>query len=522
MSLVLGLDIGASAIKAVLMEDGFHGEVVKRFYHHPYGGESRDEALSYFFKNVIDVDYDRLVVSCKGYEGSVRIIELPFNESRKVRSVLPFELENEFADGAQGRAFRFHSIPARGENSENLHRFLSIGVYESVIEGYVQTLSDLNQSPYLMDYDAYANFNCYAYKNSSSSSNDDGIWLLVDVGAKSTGINIINRDELLYTRSVFFGGNDFTGAIANSLNLEFLAAEELKLEYGLQTANDDGHNKMDQIIVACLDRLVQEIKLTLGSYYSYQGQHSVEGMILYGGGSNLKGLSDYVQQMLGFPVLFSDPLAQIKTEQSAPVSNNLYSIAIGLALRGIGEGRLQHNFLFRPKLMDSYSQKRMLMHSLALMTLGFLYFVCMGLEYTAVYFKKSDLKAKYEQETQQILASQKSKQMYKTVGALHRKIQERKKLLERFSGSTRSPLEILNFLTNNNSSDLGVEFLSIILENRDNQSIMRINGTVPGARELRRFESILDQLPDKKRRELVKSNTAASGDRLEFEQEIEL
>ena len=522
MSLVLGLDIGASAIKAVLMEDGFHGEVVKRFYHYPYGEESRDEALNTFFNNVIDVEYDRLVVSCKGYEGSVRIIELPFNESRKVRSVLPNELENEFADGAQERTFRFHSIPARGENSENSHRFLSIGVYEAVIDQYVKILSDLNQSAYLMDYDAYANFNCYAYKNTSPSNNDDGIWLLVDVGAKSTGINIISRDELLYTRSVFFGGNDFTEAIANNLNLGFIDAEDLKLEYGLQAATDDGNNKMDQIIVGCLDRLVQEIKLTLGSYYSYQGQHCVEGMILYGGGSNLKGLSDYIQQMLGFPVLFSDPLAKIKVEQPAPVSNNLYSIATGLALRGIGEGRLRHNFLFKPKFMDSYSQKRMLMHSLALMTLGFLYFTCMGVEYAAVYFKKSDLKGRYEQETQQILASKKNKGMYKTVGALNRKIQERKKLLERFSSSTRSPLEILNFLTKNNSIDLGVEFLSITLENRDNKSLMRINGTVPGARELRGFESILDQLPNKKRRELVKSNTAASGDRIEFEQEIEL
>ena len=374
-----------------------------------------------------------------------------------------------------------------------------------------------------MDYDAYANFNCYAFKNKDMMDSDDGVWLLVDIGARSTGINIINKNKLLYTRSVFFGGNDFTQAIAGNLNLDFLDAEELKLEYGLQDFDgQDDHGKIDQSLLSCLDKLVKEIKLTIGSYYSYQGQHSVEGLILYGGGSNLKGLSDYIQQMMGFPVLFSDPLAKIKVDESAPIANNLYSIAIGLALRGIGEGQLSHNFLPHRKIMDSYSQKRFMMHSIALMLLGFLYFLSSGAEYLAIYVKENKLRQSYDQETRQILASQNNKKVYKTVNALHRKITERKRLLERFSSSAKSPLDILNFLAIGGSKELDVQFNSIILENRENQSLMKIIGTVPGVSELRKFESILDKLPGTKKRDLVKSNTTASGDRLEFEQAIEL
>ncbi len=523
MSLVLGLDIGASAIKAVLMEDVLHGEVIRKFYHYPYGSQTREEALQYFFESIVLEEYDRLVVSLKGYEGSVRIVELPFNENRKVRSVLPYELENEFADGIQDRRFRFHAIPNRVDKVEESHRFLSVGVYNSVIDSYCNLLKGLEQSPYLVDYDAYANFNCHAFKNQAIIDSDDGVWLLVDIGARSTGINIINNNKLLYTRSVFFGGNDFTQAIAGSLNLDFSDAEELKLEYGLQDADgQDEHNKIDQSLLSCLDKIVKEIKLTIGSYYSYQGQHSVEGLILYGGGSNLKGLSDYIQQMMGFPVLFSDPLAKIKVDESAPIANNLYSISIGLALRGMGEGQLNHNFLTHRKVMDSYSQKRFMMHSVALMLLGFLYFVSSGAEYFAIYFKEQKLKKNYEQETRQILASQNNKSAFKTVGALQRKIAERKRLLERFSSSTKSPLDILNFLTVSGSKELDVQFTSIVLENRDNQSLMKIIGSVPGVSELREFESILDKLPGAKKRDLVKSNTAVNGDRLEFEQAIEL
>lgn len=523
MSLVLGLDIGASAIKAVLMEDVLQGEVIRKFYHYPYGNQTREEALEYFFESVVLEDYDRLVVSLKGYEGSVRIVELPFNEIKKVRSVLPYELENEFADGSHERSFRFHSIPNRAENIHVNHRFLSIGVYDSVVNEYSSLLKQLNKSAYVMDYDAYANFNCHTFKNKGTLDGDDGVWLLVDIGARSTGINIINRNKLLYTRSVFFGGNDFTKAIAQNLNLSFSDAEELKLEYGLQDFDaQSDHSEIDQSLLSCLDKIVQEIKLTLGSYYSYQGQHSVEGLILYGGGSNLKGLSDYIQQMLGFPVLFSDPLARIKVSESAPIANNLYSIAIGLALRGIGEGQLRENFLPQRKVMDSYFQKRLMMHSVAIMLLGFLYFLSSGTEYLAIYLKQNKLKQNYEQETRQILASQNNKSAYKTVGALHRKITERKRLLEKFSSSAKSPLDILNFLAVGGSKELDVQFSSIVLENKGNQSLMKITGTVPGVKELRQFESILDQLPGSKKRELVKSNTAVGGNRLEFEQAIKL
>ena len=172
--------------------------------------------------------------------------------------------------------------------------------------------------------------------------------------------------------------------------------------------------------------------------------------------------------------------------------------------------------------MDSYFQKRLMMHSVAIMLLGFLYFLSSGTEYLAIYLKQNKLKQNYEQETRQILASQSNKSAYKTVGALHRKITERKRLLEKFSSSAKSPLDILNFLAVGGSKELDVQFSSIVLENKGNQSLMKITGTVPGVKELRQFESILDQLPGSKKRELVKSNTAVGGNRLEFEQAIKL
>ena len=65
------------------------------------------------------------------------------------------------------------------------------------------------------------------------------------------------------------------------------------------------------------------------------------------------------------------------------------------------------------------------------------------------------------------------------------------RLLENFSSSAKSPLDILNFLAVGGSKELDVQFSSIVLENKGNQSLMKITGTVPGVKELRQFEKEL-------------------------------
>lgn len=518
MPIVLGLDIGYSAIKAALLEDTMHGERVKRLFHMPYKGMERKEAIDQFFQEVFTDEFDRLVVSLKGYEGSVRILELPFDDVKKVASVLPFELDAEFADGAGDKEFEFHRIHAQRVTSN--FPYLVIGVRQDCIAQYLEDLKGSEQSPYLLDYDAYANFNCYF---ESKDHQKEGVKLLVDIGARSTGINIINDEELLYTRSVFFGGKDFSQAIADRLNMSFEDAEEMKLVYGLESASsEEGANLVVEALCSCLDFLAKEIRLTLGSYSSLQGAVDVQCLYLYGGGSMLKGCEDYLTQMLDIPVQLANPLQELKIEETPSQSPQLFSVAIGLAYRGLGIGQVQHDFLPRSNPLDTYSQKRILMHCAAVMALSFIFAVSSGIELAAAWYTHYDLKNVYDEETDKILASQKGKQVYSNIQELHRRIGGRKKLLERFRNAERSPIRVLDYLSSVAVAGLDIQFDQIVMQNDASLSQLIIVGSVPRAPDLVKWETQLDKIPGLKKRERPTSQPDSKTGRYTFKQVLDL
>ncbi|MCJ8343916.1 pilus assembly protein PilM [bacterium] len=518
MSRVLGLDVGASAIKAVLIEDSLKGESVKRFYHYPYRPKEREEAIASFFED-LEEEYDRLVVSLKGYEGSVRLIDLPFSDLKKVKQVLPFELEDEFAEGAEDRDFRFHKVmetPKNGEEGALETTYLCIGVKDEIKKRYLSELQKIKRNPYLLDYDAYANFNCFF---ESEDHKKEGVYLLIDIGAKSTGINIMNDKELLYTRSVFFGGNDFTEAVAQQLNLEFNDAEELKKVYGISSNESDNQNlQMDDALCKSLDHLIREIQLTLGSFYSKIGYMDISCVYLFGGGSTLIGLKEYINQMLDMPVIEADPIRGLIIEDETPTSPLLYSVSIGLALRGLGIGRLKHNFNDRFLHFDSYTQRQWIWHLGTVCISLFIYLCLSGVELGFVYYQQVSLDSQYEAETKKIMKNNKN---FNSLAALQKKILERKKLLGRFADSETSPMwaiqEVSQFV-----GKIDARLNSIYLINEEDKSSITFRGTVKAAKDLIQLESIFEKITGAKKVERISSRPSKNKKRYYFEEKVHL
>ncbi|MBW7875263.1 MAG: pilus assembly protein PilM [Candidatus Cloacimonetes bacterium] len=513
MSTVLGLDVGASAIKAVLMEDTFKGPRIRQFYHFPYPGMNRPEAILAFFSSQAIVA-ERLIVSLKGYEGSVRIVDFPFNDLKKVRSVLPFELESEFADGVDSRDFRFHPILTDLRKPETQrYQFLSIGVKKALVNEFVDEFRQAGFRPMMVDYDAYANFNCF---HQSDQKPEEGLSLLIDIGAKSTGINIVTPKELLYTRSVFFAGNDFTQAVSETLNLDFMESEEIKREYGLKSS--ETNSKIDQCLSECVDYLVREIRLTLGSFYALHGNQDIQRVYLFGGGSTLKGLSEHLSRVLGVPVEEGNPVRALNLDNVAPQSPLLFSVAIGLAMRGLGKGELKHNFLDRSFFLDAFYQKRILRHSLALFCGLLLWVMTSALEWGMSWWQLDGLRQQYQDETAAILKAQQG--AYKDLNSLQLKIRERKKLLEKFAVAEKSPLWVIDFLSANLGS-MDVIFEEVVLENQDDGTTLLLRGTVPGGADLGNFEKLLETVPNQRGRTRVNSGTDAQTGRYMFEERLE-
>ena len=154
--------------------------------------------------------------------------------------------------------------------------------------------------------------------------------VIIDIGAKSTGLNIIENGYLRLSRNLNIGGETITDKIAQTLNISAARAEQFKRDFGVS-----GTSFIPDAIKPILNVIKTEAKQLLMLYQS-QNNKKLEKIILVGGGANLPAIKDYFSD-LQVTVELGNPLKTISYGKSlAPVLER-YSlslpIAIGLALR---------------------------------------------------------------------------------------------------------------------------------------------------------------------------------------------
>lgn len=101
MARILGLDIGRSALRAVLVRASMRTVEIERFLEVPIAAttdpQGRAAALSEALSELIASfprPADEVVVALDGREGSLRVVELPAGAAKRIAEVLPFELND--------------------------------------------------------------------------------------------------------------------------------------------------------------------------------------------------------------------------------------------------------------------------------------------------------------------------------------------------------------------------------------------------------------------------------------------
>lgn len=159
---------------------------------------------------------------------------------------------------------------------------------------------------------------------------------VIDIGSRSTAITIADKGALKFTSQTDFAGASLTQALATSLNINPLRAEELKKERGI--VGTGPNYELSTIMVPFLDAILSEVKRTDFSYHAqFPAAPKIERAILTGAGSNLLGIQKYFQDQMGIPVVKANPLVKFEypreIEPLVPELNPTLSIALGLTLR---------------------------------------------------------------------------------------------------------------------------------------------------------------------------------------------
>lgn len=158
--------------------------------------------------------------------------------------------------------------------------------------------------------------------------------LVIDIGAESTALAVMDHGAVRQTGQTDYGGAALTQALARSLGVSAIRAEELKRRRGLLSVA--GEYDLGVSLTPFLDVILQEC-VRVRSAFEEAHHATVGGIMMVGGGANLPGIREYVEVQLGLPVTFPRPFGTIQYPPTLePIAKSLMNelaLSIGLGLK---------------------------------------------------------------------------------------------------------------------------------------------------------------------------------------------
>lgn len=183
--------------------------------------------------------------------------------------------------------------------------------------------------------------------------------LVLEIGASSSVISLVRGDRILMARNISVAADDFTTALQKAFDLDFAAAEEIKLGYAAAStpAGDEedllnfdlareqySPARVFEVVRPVLADLVTEVRRSLEFYRVQSGDVVIDRTFIAGGGAKLRGLDGAISDALGFRVEVASPWLTVQTDQANADPGYLqahaaeFTVPLGLALRGVPHG----------------------------------------------------------------------------------------------------------------------------------------------------------------------------------------
>ena len=160
--------------------------------------------------------------------------------------------------------------------------------------------------------------------------------LIIDMGAASTKLYIVERGIIRSSHTVNRGSQDITANISKSMTISIEEAEVKKREIGLIGSDQN----FTDTIALILDHIFTEVNDTILPFERKYNK-TVAKVILVGGGAVLKGLSEVAKNNFKTEVELAQPFNKVSApaflENILRETGPEFAVAIGLALRKLSE-----------------------------------------------------------------------------------------------------------------------------------------------------------------------------------------
>jgi type IV pilus assembly protein PilM len=356
---VLGIDIGSSSIKMVqLSRKGGHAvlETYGELALGPYSGKGIGEATNLPVDKLVEAVSDMMKekevnistrvcgVAIPFSSSLMTVIEMPDVPQKQLAEMVPIEARKYIPVPISEVALDWYVIPKdRNPESDPMSpnydekphaqktEVLIVALHNDTINRYKEIVTKNTLDANFFEIEIFSTMR-------SILDQEIAPVLIVDMGATSTKIYIVERGILRSSHMINRGSQNITDEISKSLGISTSDAEYLKREKGM--AGEVNGIKIKDVIDITLGYIFSEANHVVLAYQKKYNKN-VSKVVLVGGGSALKGVVDVAKTNFQTEVVAGDPFA--KTISPAFLEKVLhdtgpeFAVAVGVALRRLQE-----------------------------------------------------------------------------------------------------------------------------------------------------------------------------------------
>ena len=341
---LLGLDIGASTVKACLLKETKKGLQLQVFDMIELPDEAIVEGAVMNAGVIVDACRELLsrnrirqkdcALAVAGYSVIIKKVTLPLMTPEELdesiqweaEQYIPFDINDVYLDTEI-----LSSRAAQGQMD-----VLLVAAKKETVNDFTTVAKEAGLNPRVMDVEAASLQNMFEV-NYGLTEGDTVV--LIDVGASVTNINVLSDGVTTFTRDIAMAGNLFTEEIQKQLNITYEEAEAYKRGGATGASDSVIPEEVERVLAQVSESISAEVQRSLDFYAATSAESMFSRIYLSGGSARIPALGRTISRTCGVPVELVNPFAAIAydarsftpdfLEQVAPSAG----VAVGLALR---------------------------------------------------------------------------------------------------------------------------------------------------------------------------------------------
>ncbi len=354
---VLGIDIGSSSIKIVQLSRK-NGHAILETYGElalgPYTGKGVGESVSLSQEKIIGAITDMLKekevnittmtcgVAIPFASSLMAVINMPAVSKKELEQMIPMEARKYVPVPISEVTLDWYVIP-QDRNSEPLVpdtnkekeqpkvEVLIVAIHNDTISKYKNIISKTGLDVGFFEIEIFSTMR-------SVMDEETKPVLIIDMGASSTKLYMVQKGILRASHMVERGSYDITDELSKTLGISLTDAEYLKREKGL--LGETNGIELKNVASFTLNYIFTEADRFILTYQKKYNK-DVSRVVLVGGGSALKGVVPFAKGILETEVVAGDPFSKVVApaflEKILKETGPEFAVAVGVALRRLQE-----------------------------------------------------------------------------------------------------------------------------------------------------------------------------------------